>query len=232
MSAKIENSTADLLNAMRNHVNALADEQVIDPVRIRYAIGDRKILAAQFHAQGLSNREAAEVLGVDERTVRRDLAGAANAASNNESPMENEVRPAANAALDPELGDALCELFVLVRATVLMLDDRKAGAYDDDSWVCDVWMSGLYLRDNAKTIARLLPDNSKVAIAALTTELSFSEMEKEMIKSWVPKRELDDRIALGDILTRVGEMEDVEFWTPLKEHFPAIAAINLGEPAP
>ena len=98
MSEKIENSTADLLNSMRNHINALADEKVIDPVRIRYAIGDRKILAAQFHEQGLSNRASAEALGVDERTVRRDLAGAANAAAKPPASHWSTVLTAANAA--------------------------------------------------------------------------------------------------------------------------------------
>jgi hypothetical protein len=98
MSAKIENSTADLLNSMRNHINALADEKIIDPVQIRYAIGDRKILAAQFHAQGLSNRASAEALGVDERTVRRDLAGAANAAETPPASYWSRILSAANAA--------------------------------------------------------------------------------------------------------------------------------------
>ena len=231
MSAKIENSTADLLNSVRNHVNALADEKIIDPVRIRYAIADRRILAAQFHAQGLSNRASAEALGVDERTVRRDLAGAANAASNNESPMENEVRPAANAARDLELKAAFCTLFVLVRATIVMLEDRKSGAYDDDRWVCDMWMSGRHFRDNAREFVRLLPDNNMTVVATLKVELAFSELEKEIIKTWRPKR-LSDEIALARVLAKVGEMEDVEFWTPLKEHFPEAAAINLGERAP
>jgi hypothetical protein len=98
MSEKIENSTADLLNSMRNHINALADEKVIDPVRLRYAVADRKVLAAQFHAEGLSNRASAEALGVDERTVRRDLAGAANAAATAPASHWSTVLGAANAA--------------------------------------------------------------------------------------------------------------------------------------
>jgi hypothetical protein len=229
MSEKIENSTAHLLNSMRNHVNALADEKVIDPVRIRYAIEDRKNLAAQFHAQGLSNRASAEALGVDERTIRRDLANAAIAAPDNESPIESGAQPAANAAFDPALHDAFVTLLVLVRATILMLEDRRSGAYDDDSWVCDMWMSGRHLRDNARTFARLLPDNSKVAILALKAELCFSELEKEIIKSWRPKRELgDDEIALASVLEKVGEMGDVEFWTPLKKYFPDAYAVNMG----
>jgi hypothetical protein len=99
MSEKIENSTAHLLNSMRNHVNALAEGGVIDPVRIRYAIADRKNLAAQFHAQGLSNRESADALGVDERTIRRDLASAANAAPDNKSPLEREAPIAKSAKM-------------------------------------------------------------------------------------------------------------------------------------
>lgn len=141
------------------------------------------------------------------------------------------MRPAANAALDLELADAFCTLFVLVRTTILMLDERRAGAYDDNSWVCDMWMSGRHIRDNARTFARLFPDNSNAAICALKAELSFNELEKEMIKSWRPKKLSDDVIALSSVLERVGEMDDVEFWIPLKEYFPEVAAINLGEPA-
>jgi hypothetical protein len=227
MSEKIENSTAHLLNSMRNHLNALADEKVIDPVRLRYAISDRKILAAQFHEQGLSNRASAEALGVDERTIRRDLANAANAAPDDESSMETGAQPAANAAFDPALHDAFVTLVVLVRAAILMLDERRAGAFDDDSWVCDVWMHGRRLRDNAKTFARLLPDSHETTILALKSELAFSELEKEIIKSWKPKA-LSDEISLSRILKKVGEMGDVEFWTPLKKYFPDAYAANMG----
>ena len=114
MSEKIENSTADLLNSMRSHINALADEKVIDPVRIRYAIGDRKILATQFHEQGLSNRASADALGVDERTIRRDLAGAANAAAAPPASYWSMVLSAANAASVDVPGD--------VEAVAKMLD--------------------------------------------------------------------------------------------------------------
>ena len=60
--------------------------------------------------EGLSNREAAEVLGVDERTVRRDRNGdAANAAPGDEESCEEagvEEAPAANAAPTPAEKDA------------------------------------------------------------------------------------------------------------------------------
>jgi hypothetical protein len=96
-----------------------------------------------------------------------------------------------------------------------------------------MWMSGRHLRDNARTFIRLFPDESKVAILALKAELSFSELEKEIIKSWRPERELsDDEIALFTILEAVGEMDDAEFWSPLKEYLPDAYAVNMGEREP
>jgi hypothetical protein len=128
MSERIENSTAHLVNSLRNHVNALADEKVIDPVRIRYAIADRKKLAAQFRAQGLSNRASADALGVDEKTIRRDLAWptAAFAAPDEKAQGDEQMDRAAFAADDFAEGVAALvasgEVPERVKDAILMID--------------------------------------------------------------------------------------------------------------
>jgi len=73
MSEKIENSTAHLLNSVRNHVAALADGGVIDPENVKWKVAKaedrRAIVAARPDA---SNCELARELGCDEGTIRND----------------------------------------------------------------------------------------------------------------------------------------------------------------
>jgi hypothetical protein len=64
--------------------------------------GERRGAVTELAAEGLSNRAIADVLGVDDRTVRRDLAGptAANAAGKETPQVSDREFPAANAASD------------------------------------------------------------------------------------------------------------------------------------
>lgn len=77
---------------------------------IRLSIEDRREAVAELTAEGHSTREVGEVLGVDQRTVRRD---AANAAGNGQAPA-NEDGDAANAAVEPDADPAKLHMTDLV----------------------------------------------------------------------------------------------------------------------
>ena len=76
---------------------------------VKLSISDRREAVAELTkppdqgGEGLSQREAAEVLGVNEKSVRRDVA--ANAAPTDPPTSENAIDDAANAA-EPEIVDA------------------------------------------------------------------------------------------------------------------------------
>ncbi|MGH8534080.1 MAG: helix-turn-helix domain-containing protein [Gammaproteobacteria bacterium] len=68
---------------------------------IRLAILERREAVVELSAEGMSQREIGEMLGVDERTIRRDVDAAANAAPPEIEPNENSsltITSAANAA--------------------------------------------------------------------------------------------------------------------------------------
>jgi len=65
---------------------------------IRHSLEERQEASRELvNGEGLSNRQAAEVIGVNEKTVRRDVT-AANAADQSEASAEETVANAANAA--------------------------------------------------------------------------------------------------------------------------------------
>lgn len=142
MSERIENTTIDLLNSMRNHVNALADENVIDPVRVRYAIKDRKKLAAQLHTRGLDNCAIAEVLGVSNQTISRDLSNSPNGECSDEAgeTFFSEVEP------DHELSDEEQRL-------------QEIQELNDETRQAKLYASLFYMP--AREIANMLDDGEK-----------------------------------------------------------------------
>jgi hypothetical protein len=74
----------------------------------------RLVAPVEEGGEGLSQRQAAAVLGVDETTIRRDIGSrAANAAPTPTGPAVPTRKPAANAAPDPadEERKALAELY-------------------------------------------------------------------------------------------------------------------------
>jgi N6-adenosine-specific RNA methylase IME4 len=79
MSERIEKSWGAVLVAARTHHNALVDEGVVDPTRVRHTIAARQEDARQLTApvaeggQGLSQRQAAKVLGVSPATINSDV---------------------------------------------------------------------------------------------------------------------------------------------------------------
>jgi transcriptional regulator with XRE-family HTH domain len=92
MSEKIENSTAHLLNSLRNHVTALAEGGVIDPLNVRWKVAkadDRRAIAAKRAEEGISQADIAEELGVSEATISRDLA----VSNGSNSPANETVKP-------------------------------------------------------------------------------------------------------------------------------------------
>jgi N6-adenosine-specific RNA methylase IME4 len=65
---------------------------------IRHSIAERQEAAKELtEGEGLSQREAAEVLGVDVATVNRDLSDVANATEADNSPQQEELPSVANA---------------------------------------------------------------------------------------------------------------------------------------
>jgi N6-adenosine-specific RNA methylase IME4 len=80
MSERIEKSLGAVLVAVRTHCNALGDEGVIDPDRVRLTVAARVAEAPELvkpiaeGGKGLSGRQAAKVLGVSHTQLQRDLA--------------------------------------------------------------------------------------------------------------------------------------------------------------
>lgn len=67
---------------------------------VRYAAEDRRPIAKELDAEGLSQRQIGEVLGVDPMTVNRDLRAVANATENSENGGENVAN--ATRAFEPD----------------------------------------------------------------------------------------------------------------------------------
>jgi hypothetical protein len=191
-------------------------------VKVRNA-EERRDAVVELTDEGLSRRAVGDVLGVADRTVRRDLAGPQSAA--------NAARTSPLPPWKGSSGAAFAASFILSRALIVLMDD---GPEADSAWP-KLWALSKLLVENA----RLFPDDARNDYAAharkraiiSNLEQNHSEIEELLRKNWRPSARdmVDDRPVLEDIFTRVGEMDDVEFWTPLKEHFPKAAAINLGE---
>ena len=64
-------------------------------------VPDRREAVKELTAEGMSQREIGDVLGVDEKTVRRDAADAAPAPEKTKETAAPEEVTAANAAPDP-----------------------------------------------------------------------------------------------------------------------------------
>jgi hypothetical protein len=192
-------------------------------VKVRNA-EERRDAVIELTDEGLSRRAVGDVLGVDDRTVRRDLAGPKGAA--NAAPDETAQ------GREGEAHAAFAAAFILSRALIVLSDDGPAhGAWPK------LWELSRLIIENAKTF----PDDARKPYAVFARkqaiiskmEQNHSEIEELLRKNWRPTADdlADDRSPLDDILTRVGGMDDVEFWAPLKEHYPEVASINLGERA-
>jgi DNA-directed RNA polymerase specialized sigma subunit len=73
---KIEKSWAKSVLALKSHHDALVEEKIIDPERMRLIFADReerKKAVVQLGIKGLSQRQIAAVIGVGLGTVNRDL---------------------------------------------------------------------------------------------------------------------------------------------------------------
>jgi hypothetical protein len=121
-------------------------------VTVRSA-AERRGAVTELSAEGLSSRAIADVLGVDDRTVRRDLAvpkSAANAAPGDKSQGGEPMVSAANAALaalaglaegtaiilaEPDIPEGAKDAAVLIESTVRFyypyrFGGRKVGEYE------------------------------------------------------------------------------------------------------
>jgi phage N-6-adenine-methyltransferase len=70
--------------ALKKLGDRMADNRHLDPAKMKlvFATAETRTLAAQsMHAEGMPKREIARRLGVDEKTVRNDLAAAENSAT-------------------------------------------------------------------------------------------------------------------------------------------------------
>ena len=91
---------------------------------VRLSVEERQPAVAELKAQGHSNREVAQIVGVDKETVRRDLGGA-NAPARRKEPQEHEPSNGASAPPDHEPLDVIASLAVST-------DARERKARDDE----------------------------------------------------------------------------------------------------
>jgi transcriptional regulator with XRE-family HTH domain len=70
---RLTKTTGDVIAALSAHVSVLVDRGLVEPDKLRLKIEARKEKAKELIDAGMSQRQAAKALGVDERTVRRDM---------------------------------------------------------------------------------------------------------------------------------------------------------------
>jgi N6-adenosine-specific RNA methylase IME4 len=70
---KLTELTGDVLAAVSAQVRHLVDVGLVEPDKLRLTIEARRERAKELIDSGMSQRKAAEALGVDEKTVRNDL---------------------------------------------------------------------------------------------------------------------------------------------------------------
>jgi hypothetical protein len=105
MNERIEKSWSSVLVAVRTHHKGLVGEGIVDEGRVRLTVAARVEDAKQLTkpiaegGKGLSNRQAAKLLGVDESTIRDDLrenpaksAGKSRRINKNEAHKENSKK--------------------------------------------------------------------------------------------------------------------------------------------
>jgi hypothetical protein len=73
LNDKITKSLGDLLVAVRDHTDSLVTENIVKADALRLTIAARAEEAQRLVDSGMSQRGAAKVLGVDKRTIGRDL---------------------------------------------------------------------------------------------------------------------------------------------------------------
>jgi DNA-binding CsgD family transcriptional regulator len=70
---KLTKLTGSVIAAVSAQVRHLVDAGLVEPDKLRLTIEARGAKAKQLTEDGMSQRKAAEALGVDEKTVRNDL---------------------------------------------------------------------------------------------------------------------------------------------------------------
>jgi hypothetical protein len=191
MSEKIENSTADLLNSMRNHVRTLAEEGAIDPQRIKYSIADRQSIVASRPND--SDRKLGLDLCVDHKTIaadRRALRGENSPGGGENSPpsysLINVESPAVKALSEAEKReleaacDELCSVAGFLEWAKEHLETNYAGIDKLDAWGGLFEIGKRHVRAGA-TFCRLFPDERAMAEVQAFVEKAHAGVRAKFI---------------------------------------------------
>lgn len=93
---KVEASWAKAMAALKTHHETMCNEGVVTEEGIqlhfsKFAKEDRKLVVHELKKEGLSNRQIAEAVKADEKTIRNDLAEKSAKSAENSAPYENPV---------------------------------------------------------------------------------------------------------------------------------------------
>jgi len=130
---------------------------------VRMGIDERREAVAELAEDGRSQREIAAVVGVDEKTIRRDI-GAANAAEDDQKPSndaDDTADRAANAA--PEPGDRFIGYDPPLKQEVITRDMAEAA-------------------ETAAAVARVMADDSDLEMRRLRLKVQFSRELKHALE--------------------------------------------------